>query len=429
MKKLTKLYVPYTLHKKGTPTEHITVDCVHACDTGVTGVLAFKYPHEKCPTFAFEFETPGRLVWGSEPLNSAPINGEKNHAFRISHITAEELVAAHTRIAAAMGPKKSEMWLSNVTLIDCAFYDEATDILMGDSIDYEFLVEGYLNDEKEQVVVDFSKVKKAIKEFMDDKYDHRLLLVPKKCYESEVRYKRVQRGDKSDITHTITPRFEVTMDTEEYQKSVRVFARDNKDELAGVCIDRIIKRELLQFLQKRWPNVTDIKLRRRIAINPCTMGEGHVRQPRVFDYVHGLANSTSFGCQNIMHGHRSFFQIFARETTRNVYLERATRLMDQIERAILLLVDGAYIVNRKYLEPNGTVGYESASRGAMSLNFKKTSKVAIIDDEPTIENIVSEIGKYVESLPEYAELKSMDIQLSRIVVTEGTWKGATYTFE
>ena len=74
--------------------------------------------------------------------------------------------------------KTSTMWLANLSIVDHAYIDDRGNVV-GGSFNPSFLVSGKV-DPTEQVVVDFSTIKKQIKQIIDDKetgFDHKLWFI------------------------------------------------------------------------------------------------------------------------------------------------------------------------------------------------------------------------------------------------------------
>jgi hypothetical protein len=133
--------------------------------------------------------------------------------------------------------------------------------------------------------------------------------------------------------------------------------------------------------------------------------------PTIFSYTHGLAKSTSWGCQLIAHGHDSFIVAFDAEGRRH----------GEFEALAKAYLNHAYLYNVKHLKSPGVIGYQSMTRGQMEIRFPAGAQwpdLIAMDDEPTIENIASMLQH--NFLPTLELRKPLD----SFYVSEGSNKGA-----
>ena len=103
-----------------------------------------------------------------------------------------------------------------------------------------------------------------------------------------------------------------------------------------------------------------------------------------FTYVHGLKNSTSWGCQNIAHGHKSWL----------LFVDgygQAVHLSDEFKLKIEDYLDGRMFIWRDNVvfEDNDIIRIEyHTSRGSFYLVIDKNHiKTHIIDTETTVEHL------------------------------------------
>jgi hypothetical protein len=134
--------------------------------------------------------------------------------------------------------------------------------------------------------------------------------------------------------------------------------------------------------------------------------EVHGINPVKFTYFHGLKNSSSWGCNNIAHGHTSFVE---------VYDDLGNRI-PEVEKLIAYYIDGAMMIFKENLETPNKISYES-SRGKFSLTFTDNVKTIIMDKETTIENIIEHVCAQLKPVLDY-------YAVSRVFISEGLQKGA-----
>ena len=128
-----------------------------------------------------------------------------------------------------------------------------------------------------------------------------------------------------------------------------------------------------------------------------------------FTYVHGLKNSSSYGCQNIAHGHRSYMAIDqslieGSDFAKNVFVD------------IVKQYDGKVFVNKNDMEDT-RLSYESFSRGQYDMVFKNRDDIMLFDTDTTVENLAIAIAR-----DNAIALKSIGVK--ELYVSEGLTKGA-----
>lgn len=280
----------------------------------------------------------------------------------------------------------------HITTIDHAYIDHYGDIV-GGTIAPAFEVDGDI-EVNEQVVIDFSYCKKQIKNIIDDNetgIDHKLVI-----------------GDWSNITevkelgvnHLVveTPKWSI-----EGPGNMFHFARANSYQDMYEYIGEFVESKLLKQYQGikvySWGG-------RRMGMMPDWM-----ETPSLFRYTHGLSKSTSWGCQNIAHGHLSYIAIEGYDST------GATILQQKIASDL----DNSMFVFRQNLQEDSSISYETP-RGFFRLLPKEAPvKTLLVDTETTIENLVQFVAdKYEKELDE--------VQASKLYVSEGLFKGSTIEF-
>lgn len=284
-----------------------------------------------------------------------------------------------------MSTTQSSMFLGDTTNIDHAYIDDKGRIV-GGSYRPKFIVTGKV-DPVENVVVDFSTVKKSLKAIIDDKeegYDHKLW-----WYEG---------WSKGDITVTAE---RVTIDT----PFVTIEAPRNAVTLTTMYtgfIDYVTEK-----MRAIYPEV-DLKI-------DCQMTTTFDVMPQMttgayqFSYVHGLKDSTSWGCQNIGHGHLSYI---AAQTSDNIgTMLAADDLLIEIARD---LDNTVFVWDVNFADD--TIQYQ-CSRGAMSMKLKEGVKRAVLNTETTVEHLVDYVAeRYHERL--------LQAGVTELFVSEGLSKGA-----
>lgn len=279
---------------------------------------------------------------------------------------------------------RKSIFLNDVTCIDHAYLDE-NNLVKGRSFLLSVIVTGEVPDSNlEQVVIDFSKCKKLIKECVDsneDGFDH-------KCWVND----SVELVESNGYYNLDTPetKFSVPMN------AIKIISEDyNLD----------IQNQIESFLQSKFP---DIGITVSISLIDAISDDSVY----YFQYVHGLKNSSSWGCQNLLHGHTSYINFWIVGDDRsNMY----DKIYNDYELDDFMFIYSDNIISQT--EDELQIGYET-ERGKFELiiNTKLYSdldiKVRIIDKETTIENLLEYI------------LKDINIPVDTFMVSEGLQKGA-----
>lgn len=280
--------------------------------------------------------------------------------------------------------------LSNVTSVDCAFVEKG--LLVGHSFTPTFKVSGPLNGQ-EQVVIDFGTVKKRIKERIDHRetgWDHKLLWNPNQAYATTVH----------GMTTIDATGFKVTGAANAFQKTpYDNLATDILPVLARCLSDELGLEVAVAESGDTFPFLSTLK----------SLFPGMYLDYAPFRYTHGLAFSTSWGCQAIAHGHRSM--VVAGTDSINYDFKR-------LVPAIVNLLDNAYIANSSYKKADNRVSYLSTSRGDFHIELNKP--ILFMPDEPTIENIMMYVVNKFRS-------QLLDCKVDMLAISEGVWKGACLT--
>lgn len=312
-------------------------------------------------------------------------------------------------------PTRSTMFLNDISVVDHAYIDD-TGCVVGGSFNPCFEVSG-TPDPVEKVVVDFSTIKKDIKDLIDkhdfvfnnNGFDHKIWII--EGYSRVTVYNAIGRSDDLHITIT-TPNATIGLPAD---------AVKNIPEIEGYtpCYSlEYIGAAFEQYLQPRlealYPNV-NIRIRCMNTTNLHVPTDELRLHAKPFRYVHGLKDSTSYGCNNIAHGHGSF--ITADKNPENILQVIA----DELDNTVFVRADnqinaqwtdvGACVVSLEYTTPRGTF--------SMSLN-PSTHKVVILNTETTVEYLAQYVKEQFGN-----EMRKLGI--TTFYISEGLSKGAVET--
>lgn len=279
---------------------------------------------------------------------------------------------------------QATMFLTNVTSVDYAYISLSGNIV-GGSYDPQFKIYGSLNG-KESVVVDFSTIKKDLKAIIDDKesgFDHKLLVTRLSKCSTEIN------GNNAVIT---TPVVKISVP----KNALHAFGMwDNVEQFIS---DRLIEKH---------PNVE--RLTMSISHTP-TVSTFTPIPPVLFTYVHGLKDSTSWGCQNIAHGHASYLTATAKNYN--------AQTMQQVSEALHTIANdlrGAMFVRKDNL--NGNIISYDTGRGHFEIELTTNIKMIVLDTETTVENIAQYVAARYHSILKEAKVVEL-------YVSEGLNKGS-----
>lgn len=284
------------------------------------------------------------------------------------------------------------MFVRNITQVDFAYVNHDGAII-GDSVNLNANVTGSVDD-AEQVVIDFGACKKQIKHIIDDTdlgMDHKLVV-----FNGWSNYSsQVQRDSKFVVdTHQVCV-------TAESSRNVTEIDWVGTYELSLVnYLNNMLSAQLSELHGREV--IVECDLNHILAMPPF------VKTFATFSYAHGLKNSSSYGCQNIAHGHFSYVGVDVMDFTANAQIVM-NNIAKYFHEALLINVNDV---------SDGVLAYTGMTRGKFSLDLKrKQHKVIYMDTDTTVENIV----KFVYSLFEQ-DLK--DIGATKLWVSEGLSKGA-----
>ncbi|WYW01650.1 hypothetical protein KoPa5_00018 [Pseudomonas phage vB_PpuM-KoPa-5] len=389
------------------------------------------------------------------------------------------------------------MLLNNVTAIDVGFLTAQG--VFGASVRPSFLITGEMSED-EQVVVDFSTIKKSIKELIDHKelgIDHKTIVIGPAFPKPE---------DDDDFTVTMggpvggSVRMTAPEDAFVFlsERCPNALSEDwnTKGKLLSDCVvvDRhgglvsperfvipLVQELLSRELPKLFPTLTDIKVfyskdvtaplqPSHIRVGAMFKGEDHnpmmdtlVEDNIRLTYSHGLPRSTSWGCQNILHGHVSVVTLAMPHSrsdhTQAILLDIRHDLAGKYlvaERDVIPADDEPSVLDDEDAVLEGTdedqdansddlmdahtmseddapdevddvaiqgtnIGFESMSRGSFSLFLPHGStQIKVMPTDTTVENIAQYIwDTHVQPAIEAYELTDVSMYVS-----EGLDKGA-----
>lgn len=287
------------------------------------------------------------------------------------------------------------IFLRNITVIDHAYIDKYG-YLKGGSFNLSVVLAGNPTED-EAVILDFGTAKKKIKDMIDHAItgiDHKLWLMEDSLvfYNNEV----------------LTTPFLTLIPCE--NSIVNLNVPYNVAELTDY-----ISQWISGYLQIDCVATLDEKP----MLLPIENSE-HI----MFNYTHGLRNSTSWGCQNIAHGHTSFIQVsgpnlnseLAKHVLARIKLECTDKYF--ADSSILLFESRDTTIHKGVtVDVSDKLGvrYASKDRGLQTL-FLHKEHLTVLKSETTIEYLVDYVkNKYLDLLK--------DAGVDLLYVSEGLTKG------
>lgn len=311
---------------------------------------------------------------------------------------------------------KSTLFLNKMTVIDHGYVDHAGRVI-GGSYTPDIEVTGSVTDD-EHVVVDFSTCKKDIKNAIDDYldgWDHHLLIV--NGYSQYASFEQIAEDQWKLTTPAcvlIAPRsmFKfIELDDASLERSVQ----NGHPDMLGM--GNALGIELTQKLNQIYPGICIDVFMSLFCFYSEYMEFGNSVTCN-FQYVHGLAQSTSLGCQRHSHGHYSFVELVDFGDDR----PKTEALLFDIHR---YLNNAVLIYKNNIVEEDQdtiTIAYTSRAGKYFRATYNKDQNhIVVFDTETTIEHIVANVARVFnigEKYPNIAELR----------ISEGTQKGALIKF-
>lgn len=306
-------------------------------------------------------------------------------------------------------PTRSTIFLNDLTVVDHAYIND-DGCIVGGSFNPSFEVSGTPNP-VEKVVVDFSTIKHDIKNLIDQHvndvfsngFDHKMWMIAG-FSNAEAKYL-----NESTSVRITTPAAVLTVPTD----AVKVIPM--VESMTPTYTDEYIGKALEEYLRPRmrelYPAI-DLEIKCVNTRHIHTASASARENARPFRYVHGLKDSTSYGCNNIAHGHGSF--ITADTNPDDILAEIAADLDNTVfirGENISAIESGSPDISLKYTTPRG---YFSMTIDA------SVHKVVILNTETTVEFLAAYVkSRYGEQLI----AKGVD----KFYISEGLSKGAVET--
>lgn len=169
---------------------------------------------------------------------------------------------------------RKTLFYKNVTVLDFAYYSSEGKIV-GDAFRVDIFLSGKKNDE--EMILDFSLVKKQIKKIIDDICDHRLA-IPKKLTKKESLSITVEEDDFY------------------YKAPEEAFYLLDAEVYSSEALARQLEKTILEQVPK---NIDKVEL----------SFESEAEKQSYFHYTHGLRDHGG-NCQRLFHGHRNTVRVF-----------------------------------------------------------------------------------------------------------------------
>lgn len=316
-------------------------------------------------------------------------------------------------------PKTSCLFLNDLTVVDHAYIDDEGRIV-GGSFHPCFEVSG-TPDPVEKVVVDFSAIKHDIKELIDQHvfsmsnngFDHKVWVI--EGFSKTTNMTMV--GKVNDARATIvTPVLSLSLplDAVKFVDRVEGLTPDYTNDYIGAAFAAFIQPRL----REKYPNV-DITVECINTQHTHIADSDVARHQKKFRYVHGLKDSTSYGCNNIAHGHGSFIATtlqsprFMYQDTNHAAESLLALIAGELDNTVFVRQDNVVDMTDELL----TIEY-TTPRGTFEMVVDHTvHKVVILNTETTVEFLAQYVNTRFGSLMREAGM-------SDFYISEGLSKGA-----
>jgi 6-pyruvoyl-tetrahydropterin synthase len=272
------------------------------------------------------------------------------------------------------------LFVDNLTVIDCSILDPQLG-LIGASWSVNIELGGKLD--KQSMIFDFAKVKRTVKQWIDQEVDHKLL-VP-----TEYDGAALHQSESS-----ISIEFETNSGEQIYHSSP-------SSSLCQISASRISKKGVAKHIAKRLSHVLPQSVTEIVITLHNEAGSG-----RYYTYSHGLKKHDG-NCQRIAHGHRSKIEIWKNKfRSRSLEKDMANRWKD------------IYLgTNEDVTELSGGqvhFAYQT-EQGSFSLRLPE-ERVYLMESDTTVECIAEHLLSVLEQESPHAKFK--------VRAYEGISKGA-----
>lgn len=285
---------------------------------------------------------------------------------------------------------RSTIYIAKLSVVDHGYIDDKGR-QVGGSFYPGFTISGGV-DSHESVVVDFSTIKHDIKDMIDQHtndpytngFDHKLWWI-----------EGVSLGTiefTSNRAEIVTPacRLSVPID------AIRVITGQTRYAIEDM--GAAMEAHVQSMLSEKYPDV-GVSVSCFNSVEPLTIDHSPLA---FFRYSHGLKNSTSYGCQNISHGHLSYIQSIGDSIDDDLL----GRIADELDNVVFINDD-----NVVHEDNDNLVIQYVTPRGRFSAEYKKGhNNILILRTETTIEYI--------------AEFVKDFYGVDKFFISEGLQKGA-----
>ncbi|MCK9369698.1 hypothetical protein M0R04_07300 [Candidatus Dojkabacteria bacterium] len=267
---------------------------------------------------------------------------------------------------------KSTLFLSNLSIIDHAYVSDTGQVI-GGSYNPNFLVSGEVSSD-ESVVVDFSTIKHDLKFHIDkhifdvetNGFDHKLWIIE--------GYSKCNFTEAESVVTIGTPAFSGTVPAD----AIRYIKNPKDLKFSDDFIGDAIANHLTECLRPQYPDVN-------IEVKCINTTDAHVCDPDLpisfFRYSHGLKDSSSYGCNNIFHGHLSFISYEDQDT--------CDYIASELHNAVFINPENIVYEDDEII----TISYTTPKRGFFGATYKKDlNKIIILATETTVEYIANYVN-------------------------------------